>query len=564
MKFGEFQYTRPDMEDLEKKFKMLIERFEKAQSALEQKSIINDISKLRNTFITAYSIAEIRHTINTEDPYYDEENSFFDEVDPLFDKLIDSYYRALHASRFKEELEESFGSHLFHLVEAKLKTFDPSIIDDLKRDNALSSKYIKLRASAKILFHGQERNLSQMELFFESKDRGERKEAQEAVSGFYRDHEEEFDQIFDEMVKIRHRMAQKLGFDNFIPLAYLRLDRTDYDATAVAQFRDQVLHNIVPVVKELGYRQAKRLSLDALKYYDEPMAFTTGNATPKGDSKWILERGKEMYEALSKETGEFINFMIKKDLFDLEAKKGKAGGGYCSYINDYRAPFIFSNFNGTSGDVDVLTHEAGHAFQVYQSRDYQLPEYVWPTLEACEIHSMSMEFLTWPWMETFFKEDVEKYKFNHLSSGLQFIPYGVAVDEFQHFVYQEPHCGPEARKRKWSEIEKKYLPNKDYADNDFLKRGGLWFKQLHIFTDPFYYIDYTLAQICALQFFVQAMENREEAWANYLKLCKKGGSMPFTKLLDIANLDNPFDDGTVKKVLPAITQWLANVDDQAL
>src|SRR5690554_5695718 len=152
-----------------------------------------------------------------------------------------------------------------------------------------------------------------------------------------------------------------------------------------------------------------------------------------------------MYDALSPETSKFFRFMVDKELMDLDSRANKEGGGYCTYIPDHQAPFIFANFNGTSGDVDVLTHEAGHTFQVYSSR-HLIPEYRWPTMESAEIHSMSMEFLAWPWIDKFFKEDTNKYKFDHLSGAIEFLPYGVLVDEFQHEVYENPKLSPKERR----------------------------------------------------------------------------------------------------------------------
>jgi M3 family oligoendopeptidase len=271
-----------------------------------------------------------------------------------------------------------------------------------------------------------------------------------------------------------------------------------------------------------------------------------------------------MYSELSPETKEFFDFMIENQLMDLISKKGKAGGGYCTYISKYKAPFIFSNFNGTSGDVDVLTHEAGHAFQVYSSRNYETPEYNFPTYEACEIHSMSMEFFTYPWMNLFFEEEVDKYKYFHLSEALLFIPYGVTVDEFQHFVYENPNATPRERKSAWRAIERKYLPHRNYEANEYLEKGGWWHQQGHIFETPFYYIDYTLAQICAFQFFKKATENREKAWSDYLRLCKAGGSASFLELVKLANLVSPFENGCIASVIDHIEAYLNNIDDTKL
>ncbi|GAB6108721.1 M3 family oligoendopeptidase [Fusibacter bizertensis] len=564
MKFKDFKYERPDMNKFQNEFNGLVQRFSDAGSADEQLAIVKEINTMRNHMESLSQIVQIRHTIDTTDAFYDAENDFIDGAMPLYMEMVDKYYRALDTSKFKDALRKELGDHIFNIIEVKLKTFHPDIIEDLKQENMLASKYTKLRTSAKIMFDGKELNLAQMVPYYESKDRLVRKEAQEAATKFFEENEAAFDNLYQDLVEVRHKIARKLGFDNFVKLGYMRLSRTDYDDKMVAAYRKQVLDELVPLSLELRKRQEERLRVDTIKYYDEQIGFTTGNATPKGDSAWIVENGKIMYEELSAETGEFINFMLDSELMDLEAKKGKSGGGYCTYISDYRAPFIFSNFNGTSGDIDVLTHEAGHAFQCFQSRDYELPEYQFPTLEACEIHSMSMEFLTYPWMERFFKEDVTKYKFNHVSEALLFIPYGVLVDEFQHYVYANPEATPSDRKLKWRELEKKYQPYKNYEDNDFLERGGYWFRQGHIFSDPFYYIDYTLAQVCAFQFFLKSTEDRKEAWDRYLKLCNKGGSLPFTGLLKVAGLDSPFEQGSIKKVIPALRKVLDSIDDRNL
>lgn len=277
-----------------------------------------------------------------------------------------------------------------------------------------------------------------------------------------------------------------------------------------------------------------------------------------------MENGRNMYRELAPETDEFYTFMVEKNLMDLLAKKGKAGGGFCTYIADYESPYIFANFNGTSGDIDVLTHEAGHAFQVYMSRGFDVSEYQWPTYEACEIHSMSMEFFTWPWMEYFFKEDTVKYKYAHLSEALLFIPYGAAVDEFQHYVYKNPEATPLERKQAWRKLEEIYLPHVDYDGISYLEEGGFWQKQSHIYQSPFYYIDYTLAQICALQFWKKLHEDRESAWQDYLQLCKQGGSKSFLELVSDAKLLSPFEDGSIASVIHEIEEWLYSIDDSTL
>ncbi|SHH99140.1 M3 family oligoendopeptidase [Desulfosporosinus lacus] len=564
MKFKEFAYIRPDLREVETKFSDLLIKFDQAEDFQQQDVVMVALNKLRSEFESMEQLVHIRHTIDTTDPFYEEEQAFFDEGTPIYQGLISRYYRSLVKSKFRKALEEKWGKQLFVKADLTIKTFEPEIIEDLQQENKLSSEYTKLIASAKIMFEGEERNLPGLVPFQLSTDRATRKRANEAKYAFFKANEVKLDEIYDGLVKIRTRMAQKLGFANYIELGYARMLRSDYTPEMVADFRKQVKESIVPVGSKLRERQRKRLGLDTLPYYDEKFSFQTGNATPQGDPEWIVSNGRRMYNELSKETSEFFEFMVENELMDLVSKRGKAGGGYCTYISQYQVPYIFSNFNGTSGDIDVLTHEAGHAFQVYCNRNFQIPEYHWPTYEACEIHSMSMEFFTWPWMELFFKGDTDKYKFSHLSDALLFIPYGVSVDEFQHFVYDHPEASPQDRKAVWREIERKYLPHRDYEDNDYLERGSYWHQQGHIFGDPFYYIDYTLAQICAFQFWKRSRENRECAWTDYLRLCQAGGSQSFLELVKLANLVSPFQDGCISSVVKVIENWLNGVEDSKL
>ena len=564
MNFNDYKYEHLDLEKIKGEFSELIGSFEKAENVEGQIEAFDKIIKLRNHIETMQTLVSIRHSIDTNDEFYDKENEYMDEISPILFGFTNDFYKALVNSKFKDELIQKYGKFLFDLAENTLKTFSPEIIPDAQEENRLSSKYSKLIASAKIDFDGKELNLSQMVPYTQSKDRNVRIEAAKKVAQFFAENQDEFDNIYDSLVKVRTRMAQKMGYKNFVEFGYKQLSRLEYDAKMVEGYRNQVLENIVPLHTELRERQGKRLGVEKLKFYDEAIKFNSGNADPHGSPEWILNNGKTMYKELSKETDEFFTFMTKNNLLDLLSKKGKMSGGYCTYIPEHKAPFIFANFNGTSHDIDVLTHEAGHAFQVYQSRGFEVPEYLWPSYEACEIHSMSMEFLTWPWMDLFFENDTDKYKFIHLSEALLFIPYGVTVDEFQHWVYENPEATPKERREKWIEIEKKYLPTRDYGEVEELKNGIFWFRQGHIFSSPFYYIDYTLAQVCAFQFWIKSRENREKAWQDYLNLCKLGGSKPFFELMKSANLKNPFEEGTLAFVIPKIKEYLDNVDDMNL
>ena len=549
MKFNDYKYERPNYDKIKESFLNLVEKINYAKTYEEQNTYIKELNNIRKHIETMSTLSSIRNSINTADEFYDKEQNYWDEFGPLYEELNSDFYKAIVNSKFKKEIKEEYSEQFYKICENSIKSFSTEIIPDLQEENKLMSQYTKLLASAKINFNNEELNLSGLYKYMLSDDRKIREESSKAYYNYFEEHESEFDDIYDKLVHIRHNMAKKLGFDNFVELGYIRMDRNDYNPEMVVNLRKQILEHIVPLCNKLYEKQADRLKLEKLTYIDENVEFLDGNATIKGDSSYIIENGIKMYNELSKETKEFFDFMLENELMDLETKHNKSAGGYCTYMPDYKAPFIFSNFNGTSEDMDVLTHEAGHAFQLYMARDIEMQEINFPTLDSCEIHSMSMEFITYPWMDIFFKEDTAKYKFAHLSSAIKFLPYGVVVDEFQHIVYDNPNMTKDERKKVWRSLEKKYLPHRDYEGNEILEKGCWFFKQGHIFKDPFYYIDYVLAEICAFQFLKKMEENREDGWKDYLKICKVGGTKSFLQIVEIGNLISPFEDDCIKSII---------------
>ncbi|WP_208560412.1 M3 family oligoendopeptidase [Marinilactibacillus kalidii] len=565
MKFNEYQYERPNFESYKMNAQKIIRTIQEAETVEQVIEAIEKMSAQMSSIETMMNIASIRYSINTKDDYYEKEDKYWNEQSPLFQEIDTAFYKAVIDSSYYEAIKEHFPKTFIQNMQFELDAFDSSVIALLQKENQLSSDYQKLIASADIAYDGKQLNLSQFGPYLQDTNRSTRKTASDAQWGFFEENEKTFDDIYDQLVKVRDQIAKKLGFKDFVALSYVRMKRYDYDREMVEVYRKQVLDYVVPVTTKLSERQADRIGIAEMKHYDTPLQFLSGNPVPQGDPEYIIEQGKKMYHELSEETGAFINFMFDKELVDLLSKEGKAGGGYCTYIPDYASPFIFANFNGTSADIDVLTHEAGHALQVFESRWIKQPEIVFPTYESCEIHSMSMEFFTYPWMELFFKEQTEKYKFDHLSSALRFLPYGVLVDHFQHEVYENPEFTIEERKAVWRKLEKMYLPERDFSESDFLDKGTFWYRQGHIFESPFYYIDYTLAQICALQFWKRALIDQDDtAWDDYMAICKVGGTQSFLEIVNTANLRSPFEEGSLSDVIQAIEVVLDQVDDKAL
>ena len=559
MKFSQMPYTRPDMAQVAAEGGALVTAVKEAKSAAEVMEQYRKFKKLAKNLYTMASLVNIRHTIDTRDEFYDKENDFIDENGPLIQKLRIDFYREMVNSPHRAEVEKELGEFWFINAEIKLKGFDDKIIEELQKENALSSKYNKLMASASLDFDGKKLNLSQLRAYQLSADREVRKAAYAKRTEFFVENEKELDEIFDELVKLRHDMALKLGYKSFQELGYIRMQRNSYGDTEVKRFRDHVKKVLVPFLQKLHEQRQKDLGVEKLKFYDEDIFYADGNPTPKGTPEEMFEAGKKMYDELSEETKEFFGYMLENELFDVLAKEGKSGGGYCDFLPEYGSPFIFANFNGTSEDVDVMTHECGHALACYMARDIEILEYQDYTADVAEIHSMSMEFFTGDWMRSFFKEDTEKFLLMQLASSLMFIPYGCMVDEFQHIIYKDPNMSPAERKAIWKKLEEEYKPHLDYDDDPFFGKGGHWQRQLHIYQIPFYYIDYCLAETCAIQYRIWMESNKSAAWKSYIDLLVKAGTRKFTDLVAEAGLKSPFESGWAESLTVGVDELLAKL-----
>ena len=562
MKFSQMKYERLDTESLKHDIENITEKFKSADCYNAAREAFIELDRLNRHYMTMETLASVRHSIDTRDEFYDEEVKFWNEAGPEICEYIDLWTKELVNSKFRKELAAEFGEVIFTNAELELKAFSPEIISELQQENDLVLEYNKLIASSKIHFEGKDYTVSQMGPFKTSADDSQRLAAWKADGQWYKDNQDKLDEIYDKLVHLRDTMGKKLGYKDYTQLGYYRMVRNCYTKDDVEKFRKSVRDYLVPVADSIFREQAKHLGKEyPMNFADNALMFRSGNPKPQGSADDIVNAAAKFYRELSPQTDEFFKTMLDGELMDLIATEGKEGGGYCTSIYDYDVPFIFANFNGTAGDVEVVTHEAGHAFADWYNRERVPVNTIWPSLEGCEVHSMSMEFFGWKSAADFFGDDEKKFYYSHLAGALTFIPYGTMVDHFQHVVYEKPEMTPQQRHDTWKELLGIYMPwMKLDGEIPFYGDGEGWQRQSHIYAMPFYYIDYCLAQTVALEFWAMIQSDYDNAFNHYMLYTEQGGSDTFTNILKKAGLDSPFDENCLKAVCKTAADWLNDFD----
>ncbi len=560
--FPEMPYKRPDGEQVKSTLALLTQQLKDAPDYETAKTVFLEKESVQKHISTQVNLAHIRHTIDTRDPFYDQEMKYWNATLPEIQEYYHRWTLAMLGSPFRSDFSAEYGDLMFVNADISLKAFSPAIIPEMQKENDLTQEYEKLLASAQIPFEGGIYTLSQLTPYKSDPDDNRRLAAWKAEGQWYKDHQDQLDSLYDELVALRDAMGRKLGYDGYTTLGYYNMGRNCYTRSDVEKFRIAVVKYVVPVADAIYRRQAERLGKSyPMSFADNALEFRSGNPRPQGGPDDILAAGKKFYEELSPETGEFFNTMLDGKLLDVLSTEGKEAGGYCTSLEDYGVPFIFANFNGTQHDVEVVTHEAGHAFAAWINRDRIPQEYIWPSMEACEVHSMSMEFMAWPWEEDFFGSDARKFRYSHLAGALTFIPYGTMVDHFQHEVYDHPEMTPAERHAVWKRLLGVYMPwMRLDGEIPFYSEGEGWQRQHHIYSSPFYYIDYCLAQTVSLQFWSLLQDDQKLAWEKYMAYARQGGSRVFTELLRNAGLESPFEESCLQKVCAKASTWLDQYD----
>ena len=557
-KFSELKFPRPDYEVFRALYKDAIERVEQAKSGDDIVEVMFEVDELSRKITDLLSATMIRHTMDTSNEIYEQDQRWYEENQGLFIKVLMEFNDAIYNSPYRDEIEERIGSMFFLKNDLTKKTFCEENIPLQQREAELVDEYQTLLDSCQMEVLGEPMSFIALQGLFSNEDREVRKAAFKGFSDFLAKNEEKLEAIWDELLKVRDQMGKNLGFENYIPLAYLERQRIAYGEKELESFRKQVQEVIVPLCSKIYEFQAKNLGLDEIKAYDEKLVFSDGNGTPLGDKDYMFNQTVKMLREMSPETDEFIGFMLEHELIDYESRPEKAAREYATILPARKAPFLFYHFDGSPGSLRALHEGFGYAFAAYKaSRRQHLEEYYASSSDIMEIHSMSMVLFANKYAEEFFGEDAGKYVFSNLHNYITFIPFSVAVDEFQHICYSNLDMSPKERTKVWHDLEKKYMPWRKYDEEDeYMERGGYWYHKSHFFIMPFYYIEYALATINAMEMYQKYVERPGTAWNEYLELTDMGGSKGYLETLSLGKLTPAFEEGAVAESMKYVKNLL--------
>ena len=557
--FKDVKYVRPDIGKFTELVRGVRLRLMTAKTVEAADEAIGEYETAISSFDTSYALCQILHDIDTSDEFYCNEIEFFEEASGRVEELASAFMTGLLNCPVADQLREKYGEMIFRKAKNQKEIVSPEILDELVKEASLENEYSQLQSEAEITFGKKTLNLSLLVPYLASTDRNVRKEAHTALDVYYQGRRETYDRIFDDLVKVRTEAARKLGYNTFTELGYKRMERYDYTRKDVEAFRENILKYIVPLTKQIRNLQRERLGVGELMFYDLPCLFKGGNPTPKVSKERYEEATGEFFRKMFGMSPSFFDVLSSHGFTDMLSRPNKSTGGYCMYLEDYCIPFVFMNGNGTYDDVATVVHEGGHAYAALQSAESTpFVECLSPTLETCEIHSTAMEYMSYPYMDIFYGKSAEQYSELHMTDGLLFLPYGCMVDEFQHVVYDKPELTPDERHAVWKELEERYQPYIKYdpSQTPFHAMGGAWMKKDHIFTTPFYYIDYCLSQICALELWDESRIDMKSALQKYNDLCSLGGSDTFLSLLKGAGLESPFNTDVIKRLAYSTAEFL--------
>ena len=447
-------------------------------------------------------------------------------------------------------------------VEMEIKLYREENIPLQVEDAKLSQRYQKVVGSMMVKVQGKEQTLQQAGRYLEGTDRAVRQEAWAAIAARRAKDRDQFEAIFDAMVKLRTRIAKTAGFKNYRDFAFKAKHRFDYEPADCVAYHKAIADHVVPLARALQKRRKLLLGVDKLRPWDNAVDMKSREPLkPFTEVKAMVDKCYKIFKKIDPSLAKDFDILRKKNLLDLESRKGKAPGGYQYSLEEARLPFIFMNAVGLHRDVETMLHEAGHAFHSLAARGEPLLYYRSAPLEFCEVASMSMELLAGPHLTEFYAPaEAERARRTHLEGIIGLMPWIATIDAFQHWIYTHPDHTRVERKAEWLKLQKRFGGIEDWTGFEDA-RAYMWHRQGHLFGSPFYYIEYGIAQLGALQMWLNSKKDVAGAVANYRSALSLGGSRPLPELFKAAKIKFDFSSKTIEPLAKAITKELAGLEN---
>ncbi|MCW2973360.1 MAG: oligoendopeptidase [Thermoleophilia bacterium] len=475
------------------------------------------------------------------------------EISPVISDASVVVARHIVESPAAAAIDERFGVQFLKLAANAVRAHDPVNTALGTELSDVLMRHTRIFGKGTIQWRGETHPLSFARKAALDEDRDERHAAWQSKVDYVEAHAGELQEIYDEAFALRAKMAENLGQPSYVDLRYLEMSRFDWNAEDAAQVRGAIERHLVPLASALQQLQADALGTDKLHPADEEIQPVAVPQPIVGIDEQLVTAAS-VFASMGEAFGAPFRMLVDEDLIDLPARPGKGTGAFCTSFPFERVPFIFCNSVGSHDDIITLTHEYGHALQGWRSRDIEPIDLQHPTMEACEIHSMTLELLVLPYCTPFFGDGLAEFSREHVKSTLTVVPYMAAIDEFQHRVFEE-ELDAEGRAAAWRDAAQRFQPALDWGANEFYG-GNRWLFQLHVFQSPFYYLDYALARIVSWELWLNSLEDEAAALESYLTLCSLGGTKPFRELVREAGLGDPFDEAVIERTMTRLRPHL--------
>lgn len=522
---------------------------------------IFDCSELAAFYSEEESKRYINMTCHTDDPqieklYLDFVENIQAPAKPLWNQLNQKYLD----SKFRKDLDQKRYFVYDRSAQVESKVFRPANIELQTETTKLAQRYQQICGAMSIEFDGREQTLPQMSKYFESTDRAQRKSAWLAIWQRRLQDAQEVNNIYDQLIKLRDQIARNADCKSYTEYAFLIYRRFDYSPKDCFEFHQAVEKNIVPLARNLVQARAKKMGLTKACPWDIQVDPLGRDALkPFQTSSELINGVQKIFDQLDPELAAQFKSMQENNELDLDSRKGKAPGGYLSFLEESRRPFIFMNAAGLNRDVETLLHESGHAFHALAAQNEPLIEYRSSPLEFAEVASMTMELFGDDYLEVFYtKDEAQRARRKHLEGIIELLPWIAQIDAFQHWIYANPNHSQNERQAYWLDLEKRFGLDLDWTGFED-KQKLAWQKQSHLFTSPFYYIEYGIAQIGALQIWAQYLKDPKSALKNYRNALSLGGSKPLPELFAAAKINFDFSQKTIMPLVEVIEAEVAKL-----